>query len=148
MAKRDNTTQNANASEHSDGTARTSALGGDQVNEGTNAGGGSPAASAGSRENLDPESDLGKAVASDEAHSGGAIRAEDNTDAGAGQPAEAAPAGTDPSVAEKIRVRTTGQFMLQDPYSLDTIEPGDAGAEVIRTAFIDDRLAAGQLEEL
>ena len=105
------------------------------------------AAAPGSRENLDPESDLGKAAAADAAHSGGAIRAEDN--AGDGRQidgaAEASPAGSDPSVGEKLTVKCSGDFILQDPYSLDTISKD--GAEVTRTSFIDDRLASGQLIE-
>lgn len=108
--------------------------------------GGSPAAADGDRVNLDPESDLGKAAAVDAAHSGGAIRAEDNAGEGR-QPdgaAEASGAGTDPSIGEKITVETTGDFMLHDPYSLDTI-PSEGSAEVAYTAFIESKLAAGQL---
>lgn len=129
----------ANAGDQSDGTDRTSALGGD-LNGSTD-----PAA-PGARETLDPESDEGKAAAADK--SARLLPAEDQTDKGTGQPAEAAPAGTDPSVAERLTVRTTGNFMLQDPYSLDTIDDRKEGVPVVRTSFIDSRLAAGQLEEV
>jgi hypothetical protein len=102
---------------------------------------------AGDRQTLDPESDLGKAAARDKEAAGGAIRAEDNTDAGRrpdGE-AEASGAGTDPSVGEKIEVETTGDFMLQDPYSLDTIE-ATGTSKVTKTAFTDAKLASGQLK--
>lgn len=79
----------------------------------------------------------------------GAIRAEDNTPAGP-QPdgtAEAAPAGTDPSTEEKITVETTGDFMLHDPYTLDTIE-ASGQSTVRRSAFIDARLQSGDLKQV
>ncbi len=110
----------------------------------------STGAADGSRANIDSESDLGKAIAADDAHMGGAIRAEDN--AGDGRQidgsAEASPAGSDPSVGERINVKCSGEFVLQDPYSLDTIthEGGPEGG-ALRTSFIEDRLASGQLVE-
>lgn len=112
-------------------------------------GAGATAASTGAEAPvLDPDSELGQARARDKAHSGGAIRAEDNTDAGR-QPdgaAEASMAGSDPSVEETVEVYTTGDFMLHDPYSLDTVE-ATGSSTVRRTAFIEQKLASGQLKE-
>lgn len=110
----------------------------------------STGATDGSRATIDPESDLGKARAIDDDHSGGAIRAEDN--AGDGRQidgaAEASPAGSDPSVGERVNVKCSGAFILQDPYSLDTItEDGGPEGGALRTSFIEDKLASGQLVE-
>lgn len=89
---------------------------------------------------VDPDSELGKARAGDEA----------GTDAEGNPPpdttGDAAPAGTDPSNEIKLSVKTTGEFMLHDPYTLDTVHPGDA-CEVRDSAFIQDKLASGQLVE-
>lgn len=109
-----------------------------------------PSAAAPAAPVVDPESDLGKARAIDADHSGGAIRAEDN--AGDGRQidgaAEASPAGSDPSVGERVNVKCSGAFILQDPYSLDTItEDGGPEGGTLRTSFIEDKLASGQLVE-
>lgn len=67
--------------------------------------------------------------------------------------------GTDQSVAPgtpglgasedepKIKVETTGEFMLIDPYTGDTV-PADGSAEVRATTFISEKILAGQLKEV
>jgi hypothetical protein len=49
--------------------------------------------------------------------------------------------------AEKITVKTTGNFNLMDPFTGFTIDANSEGEEVIKTTFIIDKLASGELEE-
>jgi hypothetical protein len=145
MARPKTDSPDANASDKSDGTERTAALANEPM---------APISAEppvpGADVNRDPESDTAKAAEAD--RTARLLPAEDQTDAGTGQPAEAAPAGTDPSVSERVKVKTSGPFMLQDPYSLDTMTEADDGPSatkgVVRTAFVIDRLSAGQLIEL
>lgn len=97
-----------------------------------------PVTTDGSRANVDPESDLGKAIAADKS----GTSAYDLT----GNAADGSGAGTDESVAEKITVETTGDFMLHDPYTLETIQ-AKGTSTVTKSAFTDDKLASGQLKE-
>lgn len=55
--------------------------------------------------------------------------------------------GVDPSAVEKVTVKTTGDFNLQDPFTLAVIDANSDGVEVVKTSFIADKIAAGQLEE-
>lgn len=54
--------------------------------------------------------------------------------------------GVDPSDAPKISVRTTGDFMLIDPYTGQEINH-EGTTEVFKTTFVQDRLENGDLEE-
>jgi hypothetical protein len=45
---------------------------------------------------------------------------------------------------DKIKVETTGDFMLMDPMSGDIVEP-DSVCEVVHSGFIQDRIELGQL---
>jgi len=56
--------------------------------------------------------------------------------------------GSDPSVAEKIKVKTTGNFNLMDPYTGAHIGADDESVEVVKTSFIEQRLASKELEEV
>lgn len=47
-------------------------------------------------------------------------------------------------MTDKIKVITTGPFMLRDPYSGVDIEPSTE-TEVVETHFIKDRIEIGQL---
>lgn len=52
--------------------------------------------------------------------------------------------GADPSNVEKITVKTSGEFTLQDPWTGKTIRKGEK-TEVVVTTFIRDRLENGDL---
>lgn len=55
--------------------------------------------------------------------------------------------GSDPSTVEKIKVKTTGEFNLMDPYSGAHIGAGEE-VEVVKTTFIQGRIDAKELEEV
>lgn len=63
--------------------------------------------------------------------------------AGTGPDGESLGAGED---AEKVTVETTGDFMLQDPFTLEEIS-SKGTSTVTRTSFIDEKLKSGQLRE-
>jgi hypothetical protein len=47
----------------------------------------------------------------------------------------------------KVTVKTTGDFQLQDPQQLDKLIPvGEESEELIKTPFIEERVRLGQLE--
>ncbi|MGN6820262.1 MAG: hypothetical protein ACTHJR_16485 [Sphingomonas sp.] len=52
------------------------------------------------------------------------------------------------ATGEKIKVKTTGEFLLYDPYTLEVIEADSEGTEVTRTSFIDMKLESGELKEV
>lgn len=54
--------------------------------------------------------------------------------------------GADPSNVEKMTVKTTGDFSLQDPNTGTDIPMGEK-TEVVVTSFIRSRLENGDLEE-
>lgn len=54
--------------------------------------------------------------------------------------------GADPSNVEKLTVKTTGEFSLQDPYTGTHISKGSE-TEVVVTAFIRGRIEIGDLEK-
>lgn len=49
--------------------------------------------------------------------------------------------------AEKVKVKTTGNFNLMDPFTGATIDANSDGQEVIKSQFIVDKLASKELEE-
>jgi hypothetical protein len=55
--------------------------------------------------------------------------------------------GADPSQVEKKTVKTTGKFLLQDPWTGTIIDENSDGTEVVVTSFIRNRLENGDLEE-
>jgi hypothetical protein len=143
MAKNDTKTGASDANDRPAGAKPTEAT---DTNAALTAAGRTAEAAPGDRKTLDPDSDLGQAAARDKEAAEGAIRAEDQAEGRRPDgEAEASGAGTDPSVGEKITVETTGNFMLQDPYSLDTIE-AEGTSTVTKTAFTDSKIAAGQLK--
>lgn len=54
--------------------------------------------------------------------------------------------GTDPSVAEKISVKTTGDFNLMDPWTGTHIRADSEGTELVKTQWVADQLEAKRLE--
>lgn len=69
-------------------------------------------------------------------------RNSDNTPVGSGVPGLGGGEGED-----RVTVETTGEFMLQDPYTLDVV-PASGSESVRRTSFITEKLLAGQLKEV
>jgi len=63
----------------------------------------------------------------------------------AGEGGTVAP-GTDPSNVEKVSVKTTGDHMFSDPYTREMVDPGETKS-IIRSTFVENALANGQLEE-
>lgn len=62
------------------------------------------------------------------------------------KPAPAPAVKAEPKLTEgKIKVRTTGQFMLMDPLTREEIDPG-VDTIVTKSAFVSKRLAIGDLE--
>lgn len=53
--------------------------------------------------------------------------------------------GADPSDVTKVNVKTSGAFILLDPWTGSSID--EEGATVVRTQFIVDELASGRLVE-
>jgi hypothetical protein len=60
-------------------------------------------------------------------------------------PAPAPKAALEPVDDGKVKVRTTGQFMLLDPFTSEEIDPGEA-KRMTRSPFVERRLAIGDLE--
>lgn len=46
----------------------------------------------------------------------------------------------------KVNVKTTGAFLVFDPYTLDCV--GEAGGEMRLTDFVREKIEAGKLEEI
>jgi len=63
----------------------------------------------------------------------------------AGEGGTVAP-GTDPANVEKITVRTTGDHMFSDPYTREQVDAGETKS-IIRSTFVENAIASGQLEE-
>lgn len=57
------------------------------------------------------------------------------------------PPGLDLSNVETIKVKTTGDFMLQDPYTLKIVDHDSEGEDMPKTSFIETALADGRLEK-
>ena len=66
----------------------------------------------------------------------------ENTEVGSGVPGLGGGDNED-----RVTVETTGEFMLQDPYTLDLV-PANGSESVRRTSFITEKLLAGQLKEV
>lgn len=47
---------------------------------------------------------------------------------------------------DKVVVKTTGDFQLQDPQTSQIVPQDGESEEILRTAFIDERIRLGQLE--
>lgn len=55
--------------------------------------------------------------------------------------------GTDRNGAEKINVTTGGQYMYQDPYTLEVVDPGDEPQPITKTTAVETALLEGRLIE-
>lgn len=55
--------------------------------------------------------------------------------------------GTDRNGAEKINVITGGQYMYQDPYTLEVVDPGDEPQPITKTTAVETALIEGRLIE-
>lgn len=52
----------------------------------------------------------------------------------------------DAASAEKICVKTTGDFMVHDPFTSNGVDPGKCGS-MVKTSFVMSKIDAKQLEE-
>lgn len=58
-----------------------------------------------------------------------------------------APEGTKiPELGTKVKVKTTGDFMLIDPYNGQEFEHDSKGEDVVVTQFIQSKIEQGQME--
>lgn len=55
--------------------------------------------------------------------------------------------GTDRNGAEKISVTTGGQYMFQDPYTLEVVDPGEEPTSITKTTAVETAIAEGRLVE-
>jgi hypothetical protein len=60
---------------------------------------------------------------------------------------DAATYGVDPSAVEKVKVKTSGDFNLMDPFTGAHIDANSDGEEVIKTSWVADKLETGELVE-
>lgn len=60
---------------------------------------------------------------------------------------EQATYGVDPSNVEKVKVKTSGDFNLMDPFTGAHIDANSDGEDVIKTSWVADKLETGELVE-
>jgi hypothetical protein len=92
----------------------------------------------------DPQEDLPKA-GPDDTPQASALADAGKRDEDAKPGEDFAVPGNDPSSVEKVSVKTSGAFILQDPYTFEDFS--EEPKEVVKTTFVTDELEKGRLVE-